>query len=63
MTEQERLDNDGLRERRKSNSPRRQEQRRQSMTNPEVSNYQDRFGTVTKKHKNNELVCSLNCPY
>ncbi len=40
MTEQERLENKGLRERRKSNSPRRQEQRRQSIVNPAVSNYQ-----------------------
>ena len=40
MTEQERLENEGLRERRKSNSPRRQEQRRQSIVNPAVSNYQ-----------------------
>lgn len=44
MTEQDRLENEGQRERRKSDSPRRQEQRRQSMTNPAVSNYQDRLG-------------------
>lgn len=38
MSEQERLDNDGLRERRKSDSPRRQEQQRQARMNLAVLN-------------------------
>ncbi len=38
MSEQERLDNDGLRERRKSDSPRRQEQQRQMRMNLAVLN-------------------------
>ncbi|WP_234352389.1 hypothetical protein [Vibrio harveyi] len=38
MTEQERLENEGLRERRKSDSPRRQEQQRQMRMNLAVLN-------------------------
>ncbi len=38
MTEQERLENEGLRERRKSDTPRRQEQQRQMRMNLAVLN-------------------------